>query len=298
MASNHSKARFHDEQSDPLGNPRKTSWCCLQKWPAGTSRLSILVFGQRISLAVYTSWTFCQHGGIYGKNTTAAAEQLRRGSRNPPTLLGHVPGPRFGLVPLGQYKGLLHAAEDSQSQKSPNFTQFFKMSYLYKLMDSGQVPGDNEEPLTGPHIRQVSVDGSPTDVLHIKFKGSGQHSRKWEPAEIAEDQSYTGSDDTVAVVEPLEPADGRYWADLSPSERRRFYYEDEKRVRSCFLKGAFVQAACQRGLEHNEACRTTAFSRGSEALLSFLCTCRCLGLAPPPAPATASCLHSCLQPRA
>ena len=91
--------------------------------------------------------------------------------------------------------------------------------WIYKLMDTGEPAVEGEE----TKARKVWLRGAPTDVLHIEFRdgSSRKLSSLDENAELLPEE----------VEEPLEPADGRYWADLSASERRTFYYQDVSRVR-------------------------------------------------------------------
>ena len=89
-------------------------------------------------------------------------------------------------------------------------------AYLYKMMATGESP-DDETSLQSKG-RKVWLDGAPTDVLHIEFRDG---SRK----------NLSAIDEQQETHEPLEPADGRYWADLSAPERRSFYWQDITGVR-------------------------------------------------------------------
>lgn len=85
--------------------------------------------------------------------------------------------------------------------------------YIYKLLATGEQPAPDQD----HSARQVHLDGIPTDRLDIHFT-----------------ESKPGADSFVneeEEVEPLEPADGSYWAALPAKERRTFYLNDEKRVR-------------------------------------------------------------------
>lgn len=89
------------------------------------------------------------------------------------------------------------------------------MSYVYRLMDSGERPPENQEPLTGK-ARKFWLEGAPADVLQVEFRDGSRKNLS-----------------TIQEVEqePLEPEDGSYWADLSPVERKKFYVQDELQVR-------------------------------------------------------------------
>ena len=72
------------------------------------------------------------------------------------------------------------------------------------------------------NARKVWLDGAPADVLQIQFRDGSRRSL----SPVDEEKSALFDE-----AEPLEPADGRYWADLPKNERTAFYYKDVSSVR-------------------------------------------------------------------
>ena len=93
--------------------------------------------------------------------------------------------------------------------------------YIYRLMDAGTKAVENEEPLHS-NTRKIWLDGAPPDVLQIEFRDGSRKSL----------ETFDEDSPPKKVVEPLTPADGSYWADLSAKERRAFYWKDIRGVRS------------------------------------------------------------------
>ena len=74
------------------------------------------------------------------------------------------------------------------------------------------------------NTRSVWLDGAPSDVLTVKFRGG----ERQDLTPLAEDQA---DEPLFDDTEPLEAEDGRYWADLPKKERAAFEWKDVTQVR-------------------------------------------------------------------